>query len=223
MIPLSERFNEQQEDIRYSKRRKYDVDKLGLSLYNEVRLPTKEYAIIMSEAETWDRTKRNVLLTRTIYIDDVDYTYRYYIDDDAEVHIVGRYKPTNIHERKNYSDNADREKSSEIVKELGHRQGHSRRNLNFSGDGRESTRNDMGDLRSVRGEGDSNGTGRTENRADADRNAEKGVQGDELTQKRISTPDPSTILKDTICMTQRTAPVSLQRQRQRDTPFRTLQ
>ena len=53
----------------------------------------------MSEAETWYPTKRNVLLTRTIPIDDVDYTYRYYIDDDAEVHIVGRYKIINIHER----------------------------------------------------------------------------------------------------------------------------
>ena len=153
----------------------------------------------MSEAETWDPTKRNVLLTRTIPIDDVDYTYRYYIDDDSVVHIVGRYKVINIHERNEKDEHLDYgAKPVEVISKLTDRKGHNSLHNRAGRDGRESTRNDMGDLRSVRGEGNRDGAGRTENRADADRNAEKGVQGDELTQKRISTPDPSTLLKDVI-------------------------
>ena len=154
MIPLSERFNEKKEDIRYSKRRKLDVDKLGLSLYNEVRLDKKEYATVSSAAKTADPLELNTLITRPFSSDNGAYTYCYYFDDNGVIHIVDRYEITNIHERKKDYDNSDRTPPFKDFEESGHRQGDGSEYLDIGKDRRKAREIDAGDVRAVQGERD---------------------------------------------------------------------
>lgn len=73
-----------------------DIDRFNPSNYPSIKLKNSEYRRFTSEAMTWNADKVGKVLHQTL---SDDYTYVYYFDEDHNIHLLNRYKATNIHER----------------------------------------------------------------------------------------------------------------------------
>ena len=100
-------------------------------------------------------------------------TYRFMIDSDGIVHVYERETSENIHEREKEYDNANRERPDSIIEELWVGQGDRSSGSNFSQNGRKSRKDDTNDNNFVSGEGRSNRTGYSKDRANAYREPKK--------------------------------------------------
>lgn len=165
VIPLSERFNAENDDIRYSLSK--DIENFDNSWYNEVELPTAEQDRIQSAALTWHPNERNQLITQTIAYANKDITYRYVIDDDGIVHVYDKSSTINIHEAGGYYANTDTKELNRFAQELRAKQGNNSSNSRLVQDGRKSRADDTGYNNSLRREGRSDRTGYSKNRYDA--------------------------------------------------------
>ena len=88
-LPLSQRFNTKNKDIRYALPKSYkSLDEFDISEYNEIKLRKGEKARIISEALTWDSDKRNELRASTL---SNGKTYLYVIDNESNVHIYAAF------------------------------------------------------------------------------------------------------------------------------------
>ena len=173
VIPLSQRFNSENDDIRYALPDEV-VEKVDASWYNEVSLPSSGYSRIESEALTWDVENKNQIRTRTL---SNGITYRYIIDDDNIVHVIDRFTSENIHIRREHYDNTSRKRPNNAVEIIRSRQGNNGVGSNTMQNRREQTKNDRRDNSALRQQGDSNRARYTENRVDTDRRSEARVQG----------------------------------------------
>lgn len=141
-----------------------DIANSDHSWYNEIRLPVAEQERVQSEALTWNADRRNQLITQTL---SNEITYRYMIDDDGIVHIYEREAAVNIHEREQEYDNANGEELDSAIEELWTGQGDNSIDSGLSQDGRKPGKDDTNDYRFVSGEGRSDGTGYSKDRANA--------------------------------------------------------
>jgi hypothetical protein len=93
VIPLNERFNSKESDIRYSK----DVEDFDISQYNNIKFDASESKRILSEIMT---TYPNTLDTVNVYR-SIEYNseYRYIMEsnDNRTVRILAKYPLKNIH------------------------------------------------------------------------------------------------------------------------------
>ena len=98
VIPLSERFKEENKDIRYSLRNK--VDSFNINEYNEAVGNSKISNDFLSEAMTWYADKINEPF-KMIY---GGYVYICTFDENHNLTIYFRREAKNIHEREDYID-----------------------------------------------------------------------------------------------------------------------
>lgn len=101
VIPLSERFNTENEDIRYSMRKK--LASFDIKEYNEVKLGKQEYARLSAAIGTYQPNARGFV---TQILDNEKgepaYCYDAIVSDDRIV-VVRKYGGTNIHEKRRYA------------------------------------------------------------------------------------------------------------------------
>ncbi len=137
-----------------------DIDSFDISWYNEIEIPSDELNRLQSEVMTWDNQHRNGLRKRTL---SNGYTYVFLLDKTGIVHVFGRTKSTNIHERRGEYDNASGEKPDRFAEEFGLRQGNDGRFSDIGKNGQEQVSTWLRNLETLWGEGDGNRTGYTEN------------------------------------------------------------
>ena len=137
-----------------------DIDSFDISWYNEIELPADEYNKLQSEVMTWDNRHRNELRRRTL---SNGYTYAYLLDGLGIVHVFGRMELTNIHERRGEYDNASGEKPDRFAEEFELRQGDDGRFSDIGKKRREQISTRSRNFETLRGEGDGNRAGYTEN------------------------------------------------------------
>ena len=152
VIPLSERFNPKNKDIRYALPKDIDIE--DLSLYNEIKLPSLEYNRIYSEALTWDSNHRNELRKRIL---SNNIAYQYVIDDEGNIHIYTREIAKNIHEKGEFYVNSNRQKLDNIAQSLWSGQRGNSNDVGIAGDGRKTRENDKGNSPNLLQEGRSDG------------------------------------------------------------------
>lgn len=141
-----------------------DIANSDSSWYNEIRLPAAEQERVQSEALTWNAGRRNQLITQTL---SNEVTYRYTIDDDGIVHVYEREQSVNIHDWKDNYGNTNATRSDSITEELWIGYGNNSIDSSLSQDGRKPEKDDSNDHLFVSGDGRSNGTGYSKNRANA--------------------------------------------------------
>ena len=146
------------------KRFSLDIDSFDSLLYNEIQLSTEERNRLQSEVLTWDANKRNVLTTRTL---SNEYTYRYMLDNDGEIHVYEK-KAINIHERGNQYDKQNRERPDTAFESVRIGQRNDRGNFNSLQNGRNSGTTDSRDDRPLRSERRSERAGYSKNVNDVD-------------------------------------------------------
>lgn len=151
-----------------------DIDYVDFSWYNEVNLSSIDQSRIQSEALIWDSNHRNELRRRTL---SNGISYSYIIDDDGIVHVIGREKSQNIHERGTFYANTNREKLDTVVESLRLGQRNDSSGSDIAENRRKPSENDRRDNTTLRSEGDGNGSRYSENGYDADLRTETGIQG----------------------------------------------
>ena len=157
VIPLSERFDVENEDIRYSSR---DIDQIDPNDYNNIRISKSVFNRLRREAMTWHANKTNRILS-TVLDDKV---YRYILTDTYELKVIGVEKSENIHERGDLlnGNKQSRERPDKVVSEFRNRRASSNHNRTISEDRREHTEDDRYGNRQVRGQRQSDSPRRTE-------------------------------------------------------------
>lgn len=172
VIPLSKRFNAENKDIRWQLN-DFLLDRGSLGWYNEIKLTSIERERIQSEALTWDAKNRNVVKTRTL---SNEISYRYFIDDDGIIHVIGKKLSINIHEWRNKYGDRNTEQPDRFVEELGYRQRNNSSNSSTLRNGREQRADDQRDNRDVLREGNGNGAGNPNDRTGSNRRYQARVQ-----------------------------------------------
>ena len=142
-------------------------------MYNKIKCSGSEYKRIESEALTWDAKNKNQIRRRSL---SNGISYRYIIDDDYGVHVIGRALSKNIHEwRQTYGDQGT-ERPDTTVKELRAEYGRYRNGISTTENGREQAENDRSDNSTIRQQGDSDRAGHPENWRYVDRGTEARIQ-----------------------------------------------
>ena len=154
--------NMQVSDRRYS----LDIENEDVLWYNEINIDSSEKTRLHSEALTWMANKRNSILTTT---SSNEATYKYWIDDKAEIHVLDRIESGDLSEKGEFYDKFDRTEIDWNAEIAGNRQGNNISNKHFGEDGRKSKNYDGRDDKALREIRNSNRTTNSNDRSKADR------------------------------------------------------
>lgn len=174
IIPLSERFNDKENDIRFSSRdySEIDVDEFDENDYTKLKLTPRDVKRFYSEAITWDADKVGQICKKNLGA----YTYVYSVNSDHTLTLLGKHKYTNIHERGKIYDEykPNRKKNDRNAERYGGGQRNSDDSLFISNDRTASRTNDKLSNQKTRTERRSDGTGYTESGNNVDSQEENG-------------------------------------------------